>query len=130
MSGASSGDVIALAYAVPLANGSFEQVWRLSQSTWSPYSSASSQLYNTEAATVTSHNDTWILGFAHARKLDLAGAHWDGNHWSRTELPARGSIHAAAAGAADDVWAGGTLGASSSRGSVLPSEQVMLHYAC
>jgi hypothetical protein len=68
------------------------------------------------------------MGSADA-KVDgnFAAAHWDGNQWLRTTLPAKGGgIIAAAASATDDVWVGGNLQPLTGPSS----QQVMLHYTC
>jgi hypothetical protein len=100
------------------------QVWWLTGSAWTADDSWT-PMYAPWAITITGHDDAWVMGWATERRA-LAAAHWDGNQWLITGLPATGAIYAAAASAPDDVWAGGTLRAST--GS--PSQEVMLHYAC
>jgi hypothetical protein len=99
-------------------------VWWLTGSGWTPDHSWK-PMYSADAIAVTNHDDAWVMGWA-TKKGDLSAAHWDGNQWLITGLPATGHVYAAAASAADDVWAGGVLSAVSGSSS----QQVMLHYAC
>lgn len=72
-----------------------------------------------------SQHDAWVMGWATKRE-DLAAAHWDGNEWLTSELPAKGAIYASAANASDDIWVGGNIHPLTGANS----QQVMLHYAC
>jgi hypothetical protein len=104
---------------------SFRPVWWFNGSTWRHDLSLGS--YQPTAVTITSHQDAWVMGDnTRPSSNPVPAAHWNGNQWLPTELPARGSVNAAAASGPDDVWVAGSLKPTAGSGS--PNE--MLHYTC
>src|SRR5262249_2929861 len=120
---APSGDVMGLTDGILYPVG----VWWLSGSSWKRDPSWTKGLLSfTDSSVMISHDDAWIFGATALKPSKNAAAHWDGNQWIRTQLPAQGGVHAAAASAPDDIWVGGSLQPLTSGGS----QNVLLHYTC
>jgi hypothetical protein len=127
LAAAPSGAVLGLADPL-LSDASFTNpLWWLHVSTWRPDKSLP-HLRQPTAITITSQQDAWVFGDNSTASTlkPVPAAHWDGNHWLPTQLPALGTVIAAAASAPNNVWVAGTLKPTTGNSS----QNWMFHYTC
>lgn len=130
LAAAPSGAVLGLSGGY-FSDASFtHRVWWLHGSIWGPDKSLP-RSYQPTAVTMTSQQDAWVFGDTSTQESGVGSnpvpaAHWDGSQWLPTQLPARGTVNAAAASAPNNVWVAGTLKPTTGKSS----QNEMLHYTC
>jgi hypothetical protein len=122
------GAVLGLAEFDVSQPGYGRPVWWFNRSTWRRDHSLK-RSYQPTAITITSQQDAWVFGHYFplgGSSNPVPAAHWDGNQWLPSNLPAKGSVYSAAASASDNVWVAGNLRPTNGKSK----RNEMLHYTC